>query len=122
MPISDPRAFWEEARYQRACAQCDSTGRFEAHHIIEKQWLKRHGFEWRDRYDTRAALRLCLLCHHGQTSKLKKVELKNLTLDNLEYAFEVMGAAAADYLHRHYEGPDRRVDELERKALLGAAA
>lgn len=119
MPISDPAAFWEEARYQRVCAQCGDTGQFEAHHTVEKQWLKRHKLLL---WDTRGALRLCLLCHHGQTSKLKKIELKKLTLDNLEYAFEVMGASAAAYLRRHYEGDDVRVDELERKALLGAAA
>jgi hypothetical protein len=44
------------------------------------------------------------------------VKLENLTDDNLEYAAEVLGAAAPGYLRRHYAGDDPRVRAMEEAA------
>lgn len=116
MSVSNPESFWLEARWQKCCAECDATGEFDAHHVIERQWLRRQGLpEW----DTRNALRLCPLtggCHGGQTSKLHKIQLTNLLDENIAYAFEVMGAAAYFYLRRHYAGEDPRVEEAYMRA------
>lgn len=115
--VSNPESFWYEARAQMCCAECGSTGEFDAHHAVERQELRRRGLpEW----DTRCALRLCPLtggCHGGQTSKLHKIQLTNLTDDNVAYAFEALGAAAYYYLRRHYAGYDPRVEALAEGAF-----
>lgn len=116
MPVANPESFWQEARYQRVCAHCNGAGNFHAHHVVDKGTLKRTcGFEGDDLYDTRNALRLCeglntRRCHFNHEFGHVKVKMSELTDDNIEYAFEVLGAAAYDYLHRHYAGGDTRVE------------
>lgn len=121
MPISNPESFFLEARWQKCCANCESTGHFDAHHVVEKQKLRQLGIPKADRYDTRNALRLCdeladNNCHGGQTSQLRKVPLEKLTDDNLAYAAEVLGPAAPGYLRRRYDGDDPRVRAMEQAA------
>lgn len=121
MTVSNPESFWNEAQYQRVCAECGAAGPFDAHHVVEKQRLRQLGIPLELRYDTRNALRLCderndKNCHGGQTSKMRKVKLENLTDDNLAYADEVLGAAAPGYLRRHYDGDDPRVRAMEEAA------
>lgn len=116
--VNNPESFRAEARYQRVCAGCGKGGKHQAHHVVDRQELRHRGLkEW----DTRNALRLCPLyvpgsCHTGQTNALNRVELVNLTDDNVEYAFEILGAYAFDYLHRHYAGEDPRLDRALREA------
>lgn len=109
--------FWEAARQQLLCAQCDrATRNWDAHHVIEKQELRRRGF---DEWDPRNALRLCsgpLSCHAQHTGAAKRVDLKNLTDENLDYAFWALGAYAYDYLHRRYDGQDERLVRYLRTA------
>lgn len=118
MPVSNPASFRAEARYQRVCAGCGKGGEHQAHHVVDQQELRRRGLpEW----DTRNALRLCPLyvpgsCHTGQTNALRRVKLADLTDDNVEHAFEMLGAYAYDYLHRHYDGDDDRIDRALREA------
>lgn len=101
--------FWLAAAGQRVCAKCGKAkGYWDAHHVVEKQALKKLGMEhlvW----DPRNARRLCEDCHGGQTSKLRKVRLKDLTDDNIAFAFEALGDFAFDYLQRNYRGEDPRV-------------
>jgi hypothetical protein len=118
--VSNPESFRLEAQSQRVCANCGRSGSFDAHHVVEKQELKKRGLP---RYDTRGALRLCTPlwgsggnCHGGQTSKLRKIPLAKLLDVNVEYAFEVMGASAYFYLRRHYAGEDARVEEAYMRA------
>lgn len=106
--------FKEEARSQRVCAVCGEVDSFDGHHVVELNWLKANGKPW---YMRPNALRLCdrfskNKCHEKHTNGSRKVKLKELTDDNINYAFAVMGAAAEVYLHRHYDGKDPRVDEL----------
>lgn len=114
MAVSNPESFHLEARFQRACAVCGATGEFDAHHVVERQELRRRGLpEW----DTRNALRLCQIlgavggnCHSGQSTGLRRVRLDQLRDENLEYAFEALGAFAYFYLRRRYVGEDSRVE------------
>lgn len=105
-PISDPHSFWLEARYQRGCAHCGATGDFHAHHVVDKQTLRRAGLPL---HDTRNALRLCHRCHMqfewAGPGKVQVV-IADLTQQNLCYIWAVMGAAGAMYLAREYDGYD----------------
>lgn len=117
MPIQNAASFHDEARYQRACANCGATGAFHAHHVVDKQALRRVlGCAKGDPqlYDTRNALRLCdgldgKRCHMnmewGGVSRIK-VPTKKLKDDNIVYAFEVLKAWAADYLRGEYDDVD----------------
>jgi hypothetical protein len=105
-------AFKMAAAKQVVCAVCRRGGSFDAHHVIEKQELERRGL-WK--WDPRGALRLCkgaLGCHDQHTYKGgdDRVPLAKLTTENVDYAFEVLGAFAYDYLKRRYSGEDSRVE------------
>jgi hypothetical protein len=109
--IDDPHSFWLEARWQRGCAACGKFGAFHAHHVVDKQQLRRARGPL---YDPRNALRLCPTCHfqfeHAGPGKIE-IELTKLTDDNVEFAFAVLGDYALDYLRRQYIGHDPRVTE-----------
>lgn len=112
-PISSPGAFREEARYQRCCQikSCGSTGAWQPHHVLDKQWLKR---EKLPQNDPRNAMRLCTRCHmqHEWAGPGKvDIALTDLPEDAICYVFETMGDGPASvYLMRHYTGSDPRVD------------
>lgn len=116
--ISHPSSFWNEARYQLACAQTGRGGAFHAHHVVDRQHLRSMGLP---QWDTRNALRLHPDAHmrgaghHSGSPRRQKVETKKLLDCNIEYAVEVFGVArAADYLRRHYDDtdPDPRLEAL----------
>lgn len=107
-------SFKEEARYQAVCAVCGRAGSFDAHHVVERQWLSQHG---KPEWDARNAMRLCdrwteSRCHERHTSGSWKIALTCLSDGHYDYAYEVMGPAAYDYLGRHYAGEDPRRDQL----------
>lgn len=112
--VSNPESFRLEARFQRACAVCGATGEFDPHHVVERQELRRRGLlEW----DTRNALRLCKIlgaaggnCHSAHTTGARRVRLDQLLDENVDYAFEALGAFAYFYLRRRYVGEDARVE------------
>ena len=117
---ANQRAFLQAAWEQRACAVSggsdagkDGRKNWEAHHVVEKRWLKANfKFLW----DPRNALRLAPRVHSRHTSRMKPVPLSCLTDENIEYAFEVMGSSAYDYLTRLYDGEDERVERAGREA------
>lgn len=127
MPVSNPQSFRNEARFQRVCARrdCQRGGSFHAHHVVDEAILRdRCHIPKKDRYDTRNALRLCQglgdpdrRCHFSHEHRVEGYVVKTveLTDDNLEYAFEVLGDYAADYLRREYDDSelDPRIIELE---------
>lgn len=101
------REFVEAAREQRVCAVTGKSGPFDPHHVVEKSWLKREGLPLDDR---RNALRLSPDVHANHTTGMEQVPQRCLTDANIEYAFEVMGVRATDYLARKYSGSDPRVE------------
>lgn len=100
--------FYLAARYQRICARCNRRGFFEAHHVIEAQFLRRSGLPV---YDPRNALRLCHACHSRHTNRYDPLPLSCLTDENFEYAFEILGPRAIGYLEAKYVGEDARLRE-----------
>lgn len=101
--------FWLEARYQRCCAVTGSTKEFEAHHVVEKRWLKANGFPL---WDRRNALRLHPDVHGAHTSRMKKIPMSALREENIDYAFEIMGDRAMNYLPENYEGSHPHFEAL----------
>lgn len=101
--------FHDTARAQRVCAVTRVIGPWQAHHVIEAQEIKRRGG---DIWDPRNALRLSVRAHERHTLAVRRVKLTELRDENLEFAFELMGAAAYVYLTRMYAGFDLRVELL----------
>jgi hypothetical protein len=89
---------------QRVCAVTGRGGPWHAHHVIRVQDV-REG----DPHDPRNALRLGVVVHSRHHMKFERVPLTALLATNIEYAFELLGDYAYDYLHRHYSGEDDRV-------------
>jgi hypothetical protein len=96
-------SFRAHARRQRACQNpyCEhKTAPWQAHHIIYEQHVKKEGWP---KYDDRNALRLCNACHarhHDGTTF--RIPLAVIPTCAIEYAREVLGDYANDYLMRHY--------------------
>lgn len=118
-PIANPKSFREEAKWQRVCAKCGAGGAFHAHHVVDKAILRnRCGLRGNALYDTRNALRLCegldgKRCHLNFENRGVRLSTRRLTDDNIEYAFEVLGAYAYDYLRQEYDDvtdPDPRLE------------
>lgn len=114
--ISNPSSFWHEARFQRVCAVCHGVGPFNAHHVVDKAELRKLGFPRSQWYDTRNALRLCegimtRRCHFQHENVRRLVKTSELLDQNIDYAFEALGAYAYDYLLREYDDtePDARI-------------
>jgi hypothetical protein len=85
------------------------------HHVVYEQTVEKWGG---DIWDKRNALALCFGKHEGQ-HKGKKLPITCLHDRNLDFAYELMGAAATDYLHRHYTGDDPRLEIWEKKLADG---
>lgn len=101
---------WSHAVLRGArCAVCGEKAT-DAHHVVYKRDLKERGlFVW----DARDGLALCRDCHDGHHySPQAVVLLVHLTDASVQYAFEVLGAYAYDYLLRRYPGgpPDLRLE------------
>jgi hypothetical protein len=123
------RMFHDAARFQRTCAVIGCrTREFQAHHVIYEQHLKDNGLP---RWDTQNALRLCPL-HHGRhhkryvdrNGKSFVLETRVLTDANIDYAFAVLGPAAADYFRTYYADADEdpRIEAFAREVMLGEDA
>lgn len=130
MPVANPESFRLEARFQAVCAACGKAQPYHAHHVVDQAILRnRCGLRGNALYDTRNALRLCQAlgdpgcrCHFQHEGRMRVVKTKELTDGNVEYAFEVLGDYAPDYLRREYDDsdPDPRIVQLESDATLAA--
>ena len=108
---NNPRSFYLEGQYQRVCAVCGSAGRFEVHHCLSKQRIKRVSVVAHRSlllYDRRNALRLCEGCHGRYTNRVMKINTKLLKDQNICFIYEVLGPAGRNLLEREYTGADRR--------------
>jgi len=114
----EANAFHNAARFQRVCQKCGASKGpnggpipWDAHYVVEKQKLKAIGrtdLLW----DHRNAMRLCKHpCHATHTNAHERVKLSALSNDNFNFAFEVLGAAAYDYLRERYAGDDPRLSD-----------
>lgn len=122
--VANPSSFWHEAQAQRVCAACGAVGAFDAHHVVDKQTLKRPtptraGLRRNDLYDTRNALRLCSRfgnnCHFQHENRRRLVKTSELLDCNIEYAWVVLKGYAPYFLRAEYDDSagDPRIAELE---------
>ena len=88
---------------------CPGIGRLALHHVIYRQKIRRVGG---DVWDPRDALTLCNSCHGRHHQRGRPVPLALLANENYEFAWELLGSAAYDYLRRRYSGEDPRLDTL----------
>lgn len=94
--------------------------KLDEHHVVYRQHIRSHGG---DEWNPRDALLLCAACHQSHHKRGRVLPLVALRDENYEYAFELLGPAAYDYLRRYYAGDDPRLDALlERNELTGEAA
>lgn len=91
-----------------ACVVCGSSDRLHLHHVVYDQHVRSQGG---NRWDPADSLTLCIGCHcrhHANPNwALPRTYLRD---ENYEFAFELMGPAAYDYLRRRYSGDDERLD------------
>lgn len=83
------------------------------HHVVYRQHVRREGG---DEWDPRNALPLCDSCHSRHHRRSRVIALSVLPASALEFASELLGAYAFDYLRRYYGGKDPRLERT------GAAA
>jgi cytochrome c553 len=81
----------------RACGHWWDPYRSAAHHVVYRQHLPAE-HEW----DTRNALPLCADCHERHHNASRRIAVSCLEPQNLEFAREVLGDYADDYLARYY--------------------
>lgn len=93
------------------CANNCGSPAAHLHHVCYQQHVKRHGG---DTSDERNFLPLCHGCHFNHHSRSKVLALSVLLDSNFDYADELLGLAAPDYLQRYYRGEDARLDALVR--------
>lgn len=111
--IANSHSFWLAAQFQAVCFICGKPGDFHAHHVVDKQLLRReYGRTGDALYDTRNAMRLHRHCHFQFENSRIEIPLKKLKDEMIEYAVEVMGLRAYDYLKRYYSGDDERVEAI----------
>jgi hypothetical protein len=92
---------------QRVCPVCDRPVPLQGHHIVSKEWLKRHirsaGLDAdsaaRLLWDARNGLPACERCHSRHTTAVERFPASLLTEANREFAREV---GAEDLLDRYY--------------------
>lgn len=103
------RAAWD-ARLRRECEICGDVDRVRNHHIIYAQHVrKRDGDEW----DPRNAISLCMSCHsrhHSGTSF--RILVCDLPQDFWAFGNELLGDALWDYLARHYDDGNSKLEDL----------
>lgn len=89
---------------------CGCRGRVvNQHHVVYRQEIVRRGGDVRDPRNLVPVAWTCHADHHGRGGPLP---LRVLPDSAYEYAGELMGPAAFDWLQRHYAGTDDRLDAL----------
>jgi hypothetical protein len=96
---------WREWKTPTAgrCGVCGKWGLLLRHHVILEQHVRVHGG---DPWDLRNALGLgyyACSCHRDHHHAVRRIPASKLTPASIEFAIELLGAAAADqYFDRYY--------------------
>jgi hypothetical protein len=90
--------FADVVLHSYGCRACGSReGRFHAHHVIYRQHI-----DEAVRWDARNAMAVCADCHERHHNASRRIPLSRLSSTHLEFAREVLGDYADDYLARYY--------------------
>lgn len=96
------REAWHHATVRdRRCACCGKRGHVHGHHVILARHVRQRGG---DVWDLRNRLSLgddCHLNHHHGGAR-QKIPQSALRPENVEFARELLGVDAQDYLDKHY--------------------
>jgi 5-methylcytosine-specific restriction endonuclease McrA len=85
------------------CAACGNTFGYQtwshqhAHHVVYQQHI-----DEAVRWDPRNAMSTCSVCHEAHHNASRRIPLSRLSSTHLEFAREVLGDYADDYLKRYY--------------------
>jgi hypothetical protein len=79
------------------------------HHVIYEQEVRREGGDVRD---ARNLVPVAWACHGDHHGRQRPLPLGRLPDACFEFAGELLGPYAADYLRRRYSGDDARLDAL----------
>jgi hypothetical protein len=109
------RLFQDAAWNQKVCAVTGKAGPWHPHHVVYEQHLRDRNLPI---YDGRNALRVNPQAHWAHHKSRPKIKTSQLLDVNIDYAFDVLGPYAADYLRRYYDDsdPDPRIIAHERSA------
>lgn len=91
-------AAFHESVYGERCAVCGGMAQ-EAHHVVEAAELRRRHLP---PYDVRNCLPVCRVDHELHTNAARRIPFRHLRAANIDYAYEVLGPFAADYLRKKY--------------------
>jgi hypothetical protein len=86
------------------------------HHVITRQELRRRVSPERSyrslQTDRRNIVRVAFDCHFDHHAQMRPFDLRCFPDAVFEFAGELLGAYAYDYLSRYYAGHDPRLDAL----------
>lgn len=85
----------------RPCVGCHRAAE-EAHHVVDKNYLKRLGKPPAMIWDVRAAVPVCSWCHGRHTNAYRRLPIEGLTKANRDFTREALEAQAGDYLTKRY--------------------
>ena len=93
----------------RVCEACRLRTAVDPHHVILEQELVRRGLD--PDADLRCGMALCRDCHDAHhAGGAGQIPIRRLRDETLDFAFEVLGPYAYDYLRRRYGGDDPRLE------------
>lgn len=83
--------FYEAVTRARRCAMCGrNASRLHAHHVIEKQVVKRKvGKDWAVIYDPRNGMAVDPVCHERHTNRSRPIPLHKVPLAAWQFAEEL---------------------------------
>ena len=97
-----PSYFWdgvvETCRAPFRGGRCGQPAE-QLHHVVYAQHVRRHGG---DLNDGRNLLPLCYDCHRRHHNRIAVIPVTSLPDVAVEFAHELLGEAAPDYLGRYY--------------------
>jgi hypothetical protein len=85
------------------CRVCLFKRSVHSHHVIYEQELRNRGLPI---FDRRNCMAICKTCHERHHTRARIIPVASIADETLEYAFEVLGLYAYDYLRRVYEPHD----------------
>jgi len=83
------------------CAICNLNAH-HWHHVVYEQHVEKHGG---DTTDPRNLMPLCFQCHGAHHGRSKVIGLHKIPKAAIDFAHELLGAYAGDYLARYYRAP-----------------
>jgi hypothetical protein len=112
------RRGFQRAKGGLRCRMCLTRRAVHSHHVVYEAELRRRGLP---KYDYANLMALDFDCHLSHHNGSQRIPLSLLSDENLDYAFNILGAYAYDWLGRRYAGTDPRLDERLRQIEEEAA-